>query len=312
LYDLRSLFMFRETLEALDPKGEPRAVILDAAPEPVNGPVGVLSGSFNPPTLAHMELARSAREVFRLERIYFAISRVTVDKETIEGLILEDRLLLLTQLTEAMRWASVALVNKGLYLEQAAAFRKLLGQQTKVHFVVGMDKVIQIFDPGYYKDREKALRDLFAESELYAAGRGVWGEEELNRLLDRAENRAYREKIHYLPFPEEMRDLSAGELRNRIMAGEPVKGQLPPTVEKFVAASGTFKAAYDTRSRLLDFLYHVREWAEKECDLKLLIRIAGEKSDRGKKLRETLSSDKLSPSEIQDSLLGVMRSDSRK
>ncbi len=150
LYDLKRLFKFREVLEGLDAEASPHALISDKPLGITKGAVGVLSGSFNPPTFAHMELARRVKESFRLNRVYFTISRVTIDKERVEGLVLEDRLHLLSELTDPLEWASVAVVNKGLYFEQAQAFRSQVGGKAKMQFIVGMDKVLQIFAPRYY------------------------------------------------------------------------------------------------------------------------------------------------------------------
>ncbi len=308
LYDLRRLFHFREILEGLDSDDAPQAVVLDGASHLGSGPVGILSGSFNPPTLAHMELARRARESFQLGRVYFTISRVTIDKEQVEGLSQEDRMLLLSLITGELGWASLAAVNKGLYFEQARAFRSLLGNEVKIYFIVGMDKVIQIFDAGYYQDRDKALNDLFTEIHLIAAARGAWGEQELRRLLARAENRAYQNRVHSLTFPAEMRELSSSGLRTRIANNESVQGQLPEEVERFVAATGAYRPTYDARSRLLDLLYGVKEWADTECDFKALIRIAGENTERGEKLRGVPGSDKISPSQLKEFISGLLKS----
>ncbi|MCZ6622385.1 MAG: hypothetical protein O7C72_10900, partial [Deltaproteobacteria bacterium] len=207
-YDLERLIHFREILEGLNPADPPEAVLIDIGQEFSPARIGILAGSFNPPTLAHIELARRAKQTFKIDHILFTISRVTIDKERVEGLSLEDRLLLLSLIAEEEGSASVAAVNRGLYFEHALAFRSLLGTQSRIYFIVGMDKVIQIFDPSYYQDRDAALKILFTEAQLIAAGRHPWGKEELGKLLDREENRPYQDRVYSLTLPEEVRGLS--------------------------------------------------------------------------------------------------------
>ena len=50
-------------------------------------------------------------------------------------LILEDRLMLLSLLAQDLGWASVAVVNRRLYFEQARVFRSLLGKKRAFPFI---------------------------------------------------------------------------------------------------------------------------------------------------------------------------------
>jgi nicotinic acid mononucleotide adenylyltransferase len=171
VYDLKRLFILREALETLELAAPPTARILSSGFPPLVRRVGILCGSFNPLTLAHTELADRASETFGLDRVLFTLAKVTVDKEQVTGLGLEDRLLLLSLYAERHDSIGVALVNRGLYVDQAQAFRSLLGPHVELQFIVGMDKLVQILDPRYYQDREAALRQLFALSSLIVANR---------------------------------------------------------------------------------------------------------------------------------------------
>jgi len=162
VYDLKRLFALREALETLDPAAPPTARLLHPQAVAPLRRIGILCGSFNPLTLAHTELAARACQVFQLECVFFTLAKVTVDKEQVTGLGLEDRLLLLSLYAQRHDHVGVAVVNRGLYFEQAQALRALLGEQSELSFVVGMDKLLQILDPRYYQDREAALHQLFA------------------------------------------------------------------------------------------------------------------------------------------------------
>jgi len=307
-YDLTRLFHFREILEGLNPDSSPRAIVLDRFQSLPLGRVGILSGAFNPPTLAHVELARRAKDGFKLDHILFTMSRITIDKEKVEGISLEDRMLLLSLMAKELSWASVGAVNKGLYFEQARAFRSLLGNKARIFFVVGMDKVMQIFDPRYYQDRDKALKELFTEVQLIAASRGPWDEKELKEFLSRKENQVYEDRVYPLTLSEGVKDLTSTDLRTRIANGESVQDQLPEVIEKFVDTTGAYRSVYEDRCRLLDLLYGIREWAEKECDFELLVRIAGEETERGENLRGMLRSAKTSSSQLKELISDRLKS----
>jgi len=306
-YNLTRLFHFREILAGLDPDSSPRAIVLDRFQSLPHGRVGILSGAFNPPTLAHIELARCAKDRFQLDHVLFTLSRITIDKEKIEGLSLEDRMLLMRLTAGELGWASVTAVNKGLYFEQARAFRSLLGNRARIFFVVGMDKVIQIFDPRYYQDRDKALKGLFTEVQLIAANRGPLGGNELNEFLSKKENQVYEDQVYPLTLSEGLKDLTSTELRTRIAKGESVQDLLPEVVDKFVTASGAYRPVYGLRFRLLNRLYSVRAWAEQECDFEALVRMAGEETERGENLRGMLHSARINTSQLKELISGLVK-----
>src|SRR5262245_43904584 len=166
IYDLRRLFGLHEAIETLALSAPPTACILHPETTPVFRRIGLLCGSFNPLTLAHTELAERARDTYQLDCVFFTLAKMTVDKEQITGMGLVDRLLLLSLYAQRHDCAGVALVNRGLYFEQAQALRSLLGATVELNFIVGMDKLVQILDPRYYQDRDAALRQLFALSSL--------------------------------------------------------------------------------------------------------------------------------------------------
>ena len=170
--NLNRLFDLYDAVATLDLAAPPTTRLVSLRSATVLRRVGILCGSFNPLTLAHTELAEYARETFALDTVFFTLAKVTVDKEQVTGMSLEDRLLLLSLFAERHDKLGVALVNRGLYFEQAQAFRTLFGEEVALYFLVGMDKLLQIFDPRYYQDRDAALRQLFTISSLIVANRG--------------------------------------------------------------------------------------------------------------------------------------------
>lgn len=279
-------------------------------PEPVRGGrVGVLPGSFNPPTAAHLELARAARRRFELDTVAFSLSSVIVDKERVEGLCREDRLLLLALLTADDPWAAVVVVNRGLYSEQAPGFRTCFGVDADLRFIVGMDKVLQIFDPRYYEDRDAALDTLFAHVRLIAANREDWGDEALRALLDRPENAPYRDRVQPLTLPPHLRDQSSSAVRRGVEGGEPAGDAVVPAVREFIEATGAYREPYELRLASLDTLYTVRLWAEEQVALDALLARAEGPGQTGGSVRELLLTP-MSSEDIKARLeaLGLARS----
>lgn len=283
-YDLAQIFTLHEAIETLDLATPPTARILFPQTLLPTRRVGILCGSFNPLTLAHTELAQHARIACHLDLVLFTLAKVTVDKECITGLSLGDRLLLLSLYAQRHEGIGVALTNRGLYFEQAQAFRALLEATTELSFIVGMDKLLQIFDPRYYQDRDAALRQLFALASLIVANRGDMDQADCTSLLEQPENRAYRAHIHFLPLPATVREVSATAIRTALAAGEEVSDWVPAETAAFLTATRAYAPplrdgeemsdAYAIRSALIESLYTTRSWTERAGDLRRLIQNA--------------------------------------
>jgi len=279
-------------------------------PERIDGGrVGILPGSFNPPTIAHLELARAARRRFDLDHVVFSLSSVIVDKERVEGLIREDRLLLLSLMAREHPWAAVAVINRGLYSEQVPAFAASFGGAAELWFIVGMDKVLQIFDPKYYDDRDGALNALFAHTRLIAANREDWDGGDLRALLEQPENLPYRDRVRPLSLPAHLKDQSSSAVRRGVEGGSAWEETLPAAARAFIAATGAFRDRYDLRAAAIDALYPLRQWAEAEVPLEPLLARTAEPGKAGEAVRELLRTP-MAPESLKDQLrsLGLTRS----
>jgi nicotinic acid mononucleotide adenylyltransferase len=222
-HEIHYLRQVQALLEELQPETPPQAVLAPGSPLPRGGII-VFPGSFNPPTTAHLALLKDARQFARYQamsrgesetiHLYAAISKHIVDKESVKRPILLDRIMLLdTVLRHRFRHAGILLFNRGLYVEQAQAVRETFPRVTRLLFLIGYDKIVQILDPHYYEDRDAALHALFALAELLVAPRGGAGAEALAELLNRPENRPFAPYIYALPFSSTYRDVSSTHIR---------------------------------------------------------------------------------------------------
>lgn len=293
-YDVAALFDYRRALLAADPNGSPSLRFLDA-PRGCRA-VALLPGSFNPPTAAHLLLAeRARREGF--DCVAFVVGRVTAGKNP-SGLIPEDRLAALRMIASPPEIV-VGVASCGLYAEQAeAAARAFPGAQ--VTFLVGGDKVAQIFDPLWYEDRESALDRLFSHASLLVSPRADDGER-LRAMLAAPENRRFADRVAELPLHPAVSDLSSTRVRGLLQAGADPSGLVPPAVASFLAELRAFAPpaliggqevdAYRLRARLVDALWSAREWAEHGADLAALVRLATDRGPEGARLRRMLEAD---------------------
>ncbi len=219
----------------------PLALVAGEAQVRAAGRVGVLAGSFNPPTLAHVALVESARINGGLDAVLWVISRVTVDKETVTRAPLAARLTALAALTEALPHAAAGIITGGLYADQARGLRVALPTMTDLAIIVGYDKIVQIFDSRYYADRAAALHDLFTHARILVAPRGDDDAAALAALLRLPENRPWADRVAGIPLAVRWRQVSSSTVRARIDADQPIIDLVPPEGRALVLA-GAYRA----------------------------------------------------------------------
>ena len=219
--------------------------------------LGLLAGSFNPPTIAHQTLALAGLADGQLGAVQYALSIRTVDKEVVTGAGLEDRLLMLDALLEDDQRLGTVVVNRGLYVDQARIVRSLFPDLGALVFLVGHDKIVQIFDPRYYEDRDAALEALFALSTFMVAPRGDGEGPALAALLDQPENRRFAHAVRPLDLPPGLREVASSNIRTDLADGDPstpLHESVPPAVARFIAATGVYadEARYRQRAAQIE------------------------------------------------------------
>ena len=225
---LRHLKPIQRQLDQLRPDAPAQALLVPGSPQQPRGNIIVFTGAFNPPTTAHLALLKQAQQYARQQdrqsvsrrnsrnstHLYAAFSKVTVNKERLERPLLLDRVMLLQQLLRRrLPHAGLLLFNRGLYVEQAQALRHSFSAVKRIYFLMGYDKIVQIFDPRYYQDRDADLEVLFQEAQMLVAPRGDDDEVALQHLLEKPENRRFAFYVHAIPFNLIYRDISSTSIR---------------------------------------------------------------------------------------------------
>lgn len=224
--------------------------------------VGVFAGSFNPLTQAHVALVNAALRSARPDVVIWACAAVSVDKERVERAALVDRLAQMRAFVAGRRRDALALLNRGLYVDEARTLRTLLAPTAELTLLVGYDKVVQIFDPKYYDDRDAALHELFALARLLVAPRGDDGADALATLLTQPENRPFAAHVSYLDVPGAWLRDSSTEARALAAETPPdadaLAHLLPPAglalaleTDAYRPTADTSADAYEIRSRWL-------------------------------------------------------------
>lgn len=110
--------------------------------------VGVYPGSFNPPTVAHIEIALTARDHHGLARVDFAVSVVTLGKETVAQPPIEERLAVIEASVAPIEGLGLVVTRHQLIVDIALGYDVV---------VMGADKWAQVNDAAWYLDH--AARD---------------------------------------------------------------------------------------------------------------------------------------------------------
>jgi nicotinate-nucleotide adenylyltransferase len=182
--------------------------------------LGVLAGSFNPPTLAHVELVGAAG--FRVDEVLCVVPKNFPHKEFF-GATLQERLEMLSR-APFCRPHSIATSDAGLFLDIARDCRKHYGEDVELYFVCGRDAAERVLNWNY--GRPGAVQEMLSEFELLVAARQ--GEFE-----PPAE---FRERIHPLYIRGGYDALSSTDVRERIARREPWEHLVPEEIVDRVRA----------------------------------------------------------------------------
>jgi nicotinic acid mononucleotide adenylyltransferase len=216
-----------DDLEALRSVTTPRLVV---EPDPGNPRrVALLPGSFDPITVAHAALAEAVRDWADVVVLVYSVRTVPKDVDAEPPLLSErERVEALTRFCAARPGTAAGLCSHGLLVEQIHAAVRVF-PAAELALVVGSDKVLQLFDPGWYHDRHAAMEELFGHATvLYAIRAGE--KEALRAVLADPANSRWTGRLGQIDVAPEVAAVSSRTVRARLRRGEDVSGLLPPGV----------------------------------------------------------------------------------
>jgi nicotinate-nucleotide adenylyltransferase len=224
--------MAADELRSDDPSKPARLSFYRAAPAgvsivPEGRRLGVLSAAFNPITTAHVALATSAYQNFRLHEILFVLP-ITQPHKFIHDAPLEARLQMMALAVQGHPAFTIGACTHGLFIDIGRAVERAYPPATHLWFITGRDAAGRILT-WPYPDPAKALAELFARAELLVADR-----EGAFVLPDTPLVRAYADRVHHLPLSAEYGHISATEIRTRLAKGEDVSEFVLPPVLTYI------------------------------------------------------------------------------
>ncbi len=225
-------------LESLTKSDRPKLGFVLRAPNGISQTgqkLGVFSGSFNPPTIAHVRMCEHAQRQLGLHEILLLLAIVNVDKTQFDFSLQERAEMMLAVAQERSDW-SVALCSHGRFVEKAKAVAEAYPEGTEVWFIVGHDTLVRIFEPRFYLDMpmHQALENFFGLAHLAVFPRGSADEKAIREFLSRDEVKPFADRIAVLPNETSLLWVSSTLVRQKLKQGEPVTELVPPSVLKFL------------------------------------------------------------------------------
>jgi len=178
----------------------------------------VLAGSFNPPTVAHLEIAHAARPY--VDEVLCVVPKALPHKEYF-GATLEQRLHMLEH--SGLRVPhSIAASDQGLFIDIARECRTHYGPDTQVYIICGRDAAERIVTWDY--GRPGVVEEMLAEFELLVAPRD-------GQFQPPPE---FEQRIHSLDLRGEHDHISSSEVRERIARAAPWEHLVPEGIRRLV------------------------------------------------------------------------------
>jgi nicotinic acid mononucleotide adenylyltransferase len=183
--------------------------------------VVLFPGSWNPPTIAHVGIARTARH--HADEVIWVLPRRFPHKD-FEGAGFDARSRMLETIARHEGF-SAAVSHGGLYAEIAGEARDFFGPETEITMVLGRDAAERIaaWDygaPGVFDDFVRHNRLLVA------ARRGEY-----------EPAAPHREFISMLPMESSWDEVSSSEVRRRMANGDDWRALVPPDIAGIVEDS---------------------------------------------------------------------------
>jgi nicotinate-nucleotide adenylyltransferase len=181
--------------------------------------LGILPGTFNPITVAHVALARAA--LSHVDEVIYVLPRAFPHKSYGRASFAQRVELLLAAAGED-RSVSVAAADGGLFVEIAAECRAAYGSDVAFTFLCGRDAAERIVNWDY--GRPGALGEMLRQFDLLVAARGGGYEPPAE----------FRAAIHCMDLAGEFDHVSATEVRAMIARGETWEHLVPAAIRQRV------------------------------------------------------------------------------
>ncbi len=182
--------------------------------------LGILAGSFNPPTRAHVSLIEAAAS--HVDEVLCVVPQVFPHK-IYHGATLDERLQMLELSLASKVAVSIAVSEGGLFTEIACECRTIYAGNPHLLFLCGSDAAERTIEWDY--GTPGAIARILQDFSLLVAAR--------HNEYEPPAHLAHH--IQRLMVPAEVAEISSTEVRDRLRRGEPWEDLVPPAVVDMIA-----------------------------------------------------------------------------
>lgn len=198
--------------------------------------IGLYGGTFNPPHLGHLALAKTAKNKFSLDKIIWIPTGNSYLKQNV--LPCEERFAMTKLLIEGekdMEISDIEIKREGASYSYITveAFKSLFPSDD-LYFLLGADSLL-------YMDHWRNPDIIFKNATILCAYRNDGKEQEaaVLELQNKKEEleRSFGASIDLMEFDEK---ISSSQIRTMVHEGEPIDSYVPATVKQYIFEKGFY------------------------------------------------------------------------
>lgn len=214
-----------------------------------------IQGSFDPPTLSHLELIslainlQSNIDPMDSINVVILLSLSHVDKKfsVLKRSLLGYRVEMLEALFKHLEFKipiTIGLSNVSRYIDLIKATHQTFNNIKKLSFIMGMDVFKKLLDPFYYSQALENVLPIIFKANYHIAGReDVLSKKQFTTFLNDNLPEIYHDKIHFLSLPKEHQFLNSTTIREIYSEKQPVpEMSIHPAIEKYLTKNNLYRS----------------------------------------------------------------------
>lgn len=197
----------------------------------------ILDSSFNPPTKAHLNLLKKARDAYPsdfFDATLFLFSTNNADKQ-LTGANLVQRVQMMDLVADD--YTSVGCTPYGRFIDKSTAIRSQY-PNTELYFILGYDTMVRLIDPKYYETTvQEALAPFFKCCRLICADREPYDEQLWEEI-----KQTYGDLIQRIRLDTDVSTLSSTKARKAIQSNDRQAMELimPSAIVDYISKQDNF------------------------------------------------------------------------
>ncbi len=211
--------------------------------------LGIVGGTFNPIHTGHLRSAEEVCEDFNLERVIFMVSAVPPHKSSSDIIDAAHRYEMVRRATkDNPRFDASNLEirreGKSYTIDTLSYFRKRLGADADIYFILGLDAFSEIgtwhdyshlFGLAHFIVTDRPTRQAMdPECCLPPEIAGLFSRGKEGGLVHKSGTRLFYHNITAL-------DISATHIRGLVRAGKSIRYLVPPAVHQYIKEKGLYR-----------------------------------------------------------------------